>query len=88
VYGEYVSQISLLTDNKHVLLRCIPDLGLSEQERMGWINWAEGKIQVTNKLNVQQRHLSKPIDHEALPYPKAAAPKLINTLVKQLPHEW
>lgn len=81
-------EIAKLTSNKVIMLHYIPDLGLTEQERMGLINWSESKVKATGESVVVQRHLARPIDAEAMPYPKAAAPKLMNMLVRQLPDQW
>lgn len=75
------------TTNTTVLLKYLPDLGLDEKERIGCLNWTKNittekpKTEPTPILNTK----AQPIDTEALPFPYKAAPKLVQTLVKDLP---
>ena len=43
-YKEYVVKLKQLTDNKSIMLKHIPSLGLPESERVAMINWSECKI--------------------------------------------
>ena len=83
-------QAKKLTENKVVLLKHLPSLGLPESERLGLINWSESTIATKSpvvKSSTLNLH-SQSIDDEALPFPLRRAPKLIRKLVKGLPTAW
>lgn len=89
-YKEYVVKAKKLTENKIVLLHHLPSLGLPETERQGLINWSESNIK-THAFSPSLSPVSvfsQPIDNEALPFPFKSAPKLIQTLVGNLPKQW
>ena len=88
-YKQYAAKISKITDNKNAMLRFIPSLGLSAEERMGVLNWAKEKITTTQKTEEKTSNIHMlPIDNEALPFPDKKCPKLIRTLVKDLCKSW
>ena len=89
-YKKYVVELSQLTNNKQLMLKHLPTLGLDEKERLGLINWGKNHIETkadTTKSQVNLKVL--PLDAEALPCPIKKLPKLIQTLVKkELPRTW
>ena len=88
-YKQYAAKISKLTDNKNAMLRFIPSLGLSEEERMAVVNWAKEKITPTQKAEEKPTNIHMlPIDNEALPFPDKKCPKLIRILTKDLCKSW
>lgn len=89
-YKKYVVELSRLTENKQLMLKYLPTLGLDEKERFGLINWGKNHIETKAHTNDNQVNLKVlPIDAEALPCPIKKLPKLIQTLVKkELPKPW
>lgn len=88
-YKDYVVQLKQVTNNKHLILKHLPDLGLSEEERLGLINWSDTHIETKPQKGETPNFKMQPIDAEALPCPIKKLPKLIQTLVKpQLPKSW
>lgn len=89
-YKEYVVKVKQVTDNKCVMLKHIPSLGLPEDERVAMINWSEDKIskKPINNPPTNASIYAQPIDSEALPFPLKSAPKIIQTLVGKLPKQW
>lgn len=88
-YKDYVVQLKQITNNKHLILKHLPDLGLSEEERLGLINWSDTHIETKPQKVETPNFKMQPIDAEALPCPIKKLPKLIQTLVKpQLPRSW
>lgn len=89
-YKKYVVELAQITDNKNLMLKHLPTLGLDEKERFGLINWGQNHIETKQQANQQQVNIKEqPLDAEALPCPIKKLPKLIQTLVKpQLPKSW
>lgn len=88
-YKNYVVQLKQITNNKHLILKHLPDLGLSEEERIGLINWSNSHIETKPAKESKVNLKMQPIDAEALPCPRKKLPKLMQTLVKtQLPKSW
>ena len=88
-YKEYVVKLSQITNNKHLILKHLPDLGLSAEEREGIINWSNKHIETKAAKEATPNFKQQPIDSEALPCPRKKLPKLIQTLVKpHLPKSW
>ena len=89
-YNEYVVKVKQITNNKCIMLKHIPSLGLPESERVAMINWSENKITTKPTKNTPSPAsiYAQPIDAEALPFPLKSTPKIINTLVKRLPKPW
>ena len=93
VYMDNMVQLARLTNNKHIMLKHLPTLGLDEQERAHCVQWGEKNIQASEKPRVQKAETTlntkmQPIDSEALPLPFKQLPKLMRTLIKDLPTEW
>lgn len=90
-YKEYMLKVAQITNNTSLMLRHIPSLGLSEEERMGLLNWGKNHIEPIPK-KAQEKALintkKQPIDNEALPFPRKYAPELIQVLTKYLPKTW
>ena len=89
-YKKYVVELAKITNNKQLMLKHIPSLGLDEKERIGLINWSQTHIETREQSTATQVNLKEqPIDAEALPCPIKKLPKLIQTLVKkELPKTW
>lgn len=89
-YKKYVVELAQVTDNKNLMLKHLPTLGLDEKERIGLINWSQTHIETREQTTATQVNLKEqPIDAEALPCPIKKLPKLIQTLVKkELPKTW
>ena len=89
-YKKYVVELAKITNNKQLMLKHIPSLGLDEKERIGLINWSQTHIETREQTTATQVNLKEqPIDAEALPCPIKKLPKLIQTLVKkELPKTW
>ena len=89
-YKKYVVELAKITNNKQLMLKHIPALGLDEKERIGLINWSQTHIETREQTTATQVNLKEqPIDAEALPCPIKKLPKLIQTLVKkELPKTW
>lgn len=92
-YKNNMVQLAQITNNKHIMFKYLPTLGLDEKERMGLINWGGEHIEPT-KSKLQQKEQSsintqmQPIDNEAIPLPFKQMPKLMQTLIHNLPKEW
>ena len=81
-------KVAQLTNNKHVMLKHLPTLGLDEKERQALVNWGGEKITPKPQKEKKESTINtqmQPIDSEALPLPLKYTPKLIKTLVKYLP---
>lgn len=88
-YKDYVVKLSQITNNKHLMLAHLPDLGLSEEERIGIINWSNKNIEPKPQKEETPNFKKQPIDAEALPCPRRKLPKLMQTLVQpHLPKSW
>ena len=88
-YKDYVVQLKQVTNNKHLILKHLPDLGLSKEERLGLINWSDTHIETKPQKVETPNFKMQPIDAEALPCPWKKLPKLMQTLVKtHLPKSW
>ena len=89
-YKKYVVELSKITENKQLMLKHLPTLGLDEKERIGLINWGKNHIETKADTTQSQVNLKVlPLDAEALPCPIKKLPKLIQTLVKkELPRTW
>lgn len=89
-FKEMVKLARQYTTNTHILLKYLPSLGLDEKERIGCLNFAKNittekpKTDPLPTLNTK----AQPIDMEALPFPYKAAPRLVQTLVRNLPTQW
>lgn len=91
-YKESMVQVARLTNNKHVILKHLPTLGLDEKERIALVNWGGDHIaakescgkEIKRVINTQMQ----PIDTEALPLPYRHMPELMRVLVRNLPSEW
>ena len=91
-YKESMVQVARLTNNKHVILKHLPTLGLDEKERVALVNWGgdhiavkeSGGKEIKRVINTQMQ----PIDTEALPLPYRHMPELMRVLVRNLPSEW
>ena len=84
-------KVAQLTNNKHIMLKHLPTLGLNEKERQALVNWGGEKITPKPQKEKKESTINtqmQPIDSEALPLPLKYTPKLIKTLVKYLPQEW
>lgn len=93
VYMQNMVQLARLTNNKHIMLKHLPTLGLDEKEREHCIQWGEKNIEASEKPRKQKAETTlntkmQPIDSEALPLPFKQLPKIMKTLVKNLPAEW
>lgn len=90
-YKESMLQVARLTNNKHIMLKHLPTLGLDEKERLGLINWGADHIEPKKTTNCQLSTVNckmQPIDSEALPFPFKQTPQLMQMLVKNLPKQW
>ena len=90
-YKESMIKVAQLTNNKHIMLKHLPTLGLDEKERQALVNWGGEKITPKPQKEKTQSTINtqmQPIDSEALPLPLKHTPKLIQTLVHNLPKEW
>ena len=88
-YKKYVVELSKVTENKQLMLKHLPTLGLDEKERLGLINWGKNHIETKATTDSKVNLKVLPLDAEALPCPIKKLPKLIQTLVKkELPKTW
>ena len=91
-YKESMVQVARLTNNKHVLLKHLPTLGLDEKERVALVNWGGDHISVKESGGKENKRVintqMQPIDTEALPLPYRHMPELMRVLVRNLPSEW
>lgn len=91
-YKESMVQVARLTNNKHVLLKHLPTLGLDEKERIALVNWGGDHISVKESGGKEIKRVintqMQPIDTEALPLPYRHMPELMRVLVRNLPSEW
>ena len=91
-YKESMVQVARLTNNKHVLLKHLPTLGLDEKERVALVNWGGDHISVKESGGKEIKRVintqMQPIDTEALPLPYRHMPELMRVLVRNLPSEW
>ena len=91
-YKESMVQVARLTNNKHVILKHLPTLGLDEKERVALVNWGGDHISVKESGGKENKHVintqMQPIDTEALPLPYRHMPELMRVLVRNLPSEW
>lgn len=76
--------------NRDAILLILSDLGLPRSEREQLIDWALKHVKKDPQYTIKKQNSSPqiPLDYEALPYPKDAAPELMNVLVDQLPACW
>ena len=91
-YKESMVQVARLTNNKHVILKHLPTLGLDEKERVALVNWGGDHIVVKESGGKENKRVintqMQPIDTEALPLPYRHMPELMRVLVRNLPSEW
>ena len=91
-YKESMVQVARLTNNKHVILKHLPTLGLDEKERVALVNWGGDHISVKESGGKENKRVintqMQPIDTEALPLPYRHMPELMRVLVRNLPSEW
>ena len=91
-YKESMVQVARLTNNKHVILKHLPTLGLDEKERVALVNWGGDHIAVKESGGKENKRVintqMQPIDTEALPLPYRHMPELMRVLVRNLPSEW
>ena len=91
-YKESMVQVARLTNNKHVILKHLPTLGLDEKERVALVNWGGDHIVAKESGGKENKRVintqMQPIDTEALPLPYRHMPELMRVLVRNLPSEW
>ena len=91
-YKESMVQVARLTNNKHVILKHLPTLGLDEKERVALVNWGGDHIVAKESSGKENKRVintqMQPIDTEALPLPYRHMPELMRVLVRNLPSEW
>lgn len=87
-YTSYAAKVKKSTTNQHVMLKYLPDLGLSEDERKKIIAWTDQKVTTKTQTETSVNLYKQPIDAEALPLPFKNLPKLMQQLIKPLPIVW
>ena len=87
-YTSYASKAKTMTDNTFVMLKYLPELGLTEKARKDIISWTEKSIQTKAKEEIPINLYQQPIDIEALPLPFKALPKVMQVMLKRYPATW
>lgn len=87
-YNTYAAKVKTLTDNPLVMLKYLPDLGLTEKQRKDIIGWTEKNVQTKQKQAIPINLYQQPIDVEALPLPFKALPKVMQVMLKRYPAVW
>jgi hypothetical protein len=87
-YNSYAAKVKTLTDNPLVMLKYLPDLGLTEKQRKDIISWTEKNVQTKQKQAIPINLYQQPIDVEALPLPFKSLPKVMQVMFKRYPATW
>ena len=87
-YTTYAAKAKTITDNPYVMLKYLPELGLTEKARKDIIGWTEKSIQTKTKDAIPINLYQQPIDIEALPLPFKALPKVMQVMLKRYPATW
>ena len=80
-YKDNAVKLAKITNNKRVMLTALPDLGLTQEQRTGIINWAAEHVKPAPKKEEKPNLKIQSIDNEAIPFPIKSMPKLMQTLV-------